>query len=177
MAKKRVYWQGPARQPDASVIEATDRLCDEVGMMFRHAQWEAYDTYCAWEAELGAKTAKGTQATALAETRRLRPLAKHYLVPLILSLLKATEMDVYQIDQAIMECVKGRYGFEHGAILPQLYELEKNGIIVGKWKMNPEGQEVKYFRLTPAGLRILERERPTLAEFARLIDTPGWQPG
>jgi DNA-binding PadR family transcriptional regulator len=54
---------------------------------------------------------------------------------------------------------------------------QKNGLIIGTWKLSQEGQEVKYFSLTPAGLRILERERPILAEFARLIDAPGWQPG
>ena len=48
---RRIYWEALEREPDASVIEATNKLCNELGMMFRQAQWEAYDSYCAWEAK------------------------------------------------------------------------------------------------------------------------------
>jgi hypothetical protein len=51
---KRIYWEGPAEEPSASVIETRNRFRNELGDAFRHAQWKAYETYYAWEAKLAA---------------------------------------------------------------------------------------------------------------------------
>ncbi|GEM_PF-5613061 len=49
---RRVYWQGPEQEPPPDVIEARNRFRNELGAIFQHAQWEAYESYCAWEKEM-----------------------------------------------------------------------------------------------------------------------------
>lgn len=48
--KKRVYWKGPETEPSAEVIALRNAYRNELTDMFRHAQWEAWNSYVVWEA-------------------------------------------------------------------------------------------------------------------------------
>jgi len=169
VTQRRIYWQGPEREPDPAVIEARNRFRDDIGTMFQHAQGEAYESYCAWENELLARTAAEV-SRAVKHTR----LKQKYLVPMILSLLKNEEMYDFQVSEAIKRWIGGQYALDYGGLLPILYRLKKSGLITGNWRTTPEGQEREYFRLTSSGLKVLEGKQKVLAKFFRLINVPNW---
>jgi PadR family transcriptional regulator PadR len=47
---------------------------------------------------------------------------------------------------------------EHGSLYPALYRLEEQGFITAEWGVSENNRKVKYYRLTRAGHRQLERE-------------------
>ncbi len=49
-------WQGPGpgEEVDDAVHEAFNCMCNEMGKQFFPAQWEAFQSYRAWEAEADA---------------------------------------------------------------------------------------------------------------------------
>jgi transcriptional regulator len=47
---------------------------------------------------------------------------------------------------------------EHGSLYPALYRLEEQGFIAAEWGVSENNRKVKYYRLTRAGHRQLERE-------------------
>ena len=48
---------------------------------------------------------------------------------------------------------------EHGSLYPALHRLEDKGLIAGFWGTSEANRKAKYYRLTPAGRKHLEKER------------------
>jgi PadR family transcriptional regulator, regulatory protein PadR len=44
-------------------------------------------------------------------------------------------------------------------LFPSLYRLEEDGKLKAEWQATENGRRAKYYRLTPAGRRDLERHR------------------
>jgi len=55
---------------------------------------------------------------------------------------------------------------EHGSLYPALHRLERRGWLASKWEARDRARELKYYRLTPAGRRQLERES---SKWTRLV--------
>jgi PadR family transcriptional regulator, regulatory protein PadR len=53
-----------------------------------------------------------------------------------------------------------------GTLYPALVRLEQRGCIKGKWQQTEAGREAKYYAITRAGVRALERET---AKWQRLV--------
>jgi PadR family transcriptional regulator len=47
---------------------------------------------------------------------------------------------------------------EHGSLYPALHRLEKQGWVAADWKITENKQRAKYYRLTTAGKKQLQRE-------------------
>ena len=45
-----------------------------------------------------------------------------------------------------------------GALYPALHKLEHNGWITSEWSVSENGRRAKYYTLTRAGRKVLERE-------------------
>jgi DNA-binding PadR family transcriptional regulator len=45
-----------------------------------------------------------------------------------------------------------------GALYPSLHKLEHNGWITSEWSVSENGRRAKYYTLTRAGRKVLERE-------------------
>lgn len=58
---------------------------------------------------------------------------------------------------------------EHGSLYPALHRLERNGFIAAKWQKNDKGREMKYYRLTAAGKRQLNKEQSKWQRLAQAI--------
>ena len=58
---------------------------------------------------------------------------------------------------------------EHGSLYPALHRLERNGAIAAKWQKNEKGREMKYYRLTAAGKRLLNKEQSKWQRLAEAI--------
>jgi transcriptional regulator len=57
-----------------------------------------------------------------------------------------------------------------GALYPALHRLEQQAWIAGEWRSTETGREAKFYRLTKAGRRQLEKE---LAHWDRLSSAVG----
>jgi transcriptional regulator len=47
---------------------------------------------------------------------------------------------------------------DHGSLYPALHRLEKQGWLAADWKLTENKQRAKYYRLTSAGKKQLEKE-------------------
>jgi DNA-binding PadR family transcriptional regulator len=79
--------------------------------------------------------------------------------PLLLSVLQDGEGYGYQIIKKMRSLSGGRLEWSFGMLYPVLHRLEKDGFIASKWKTSGEGRLRKYYRLTEAGIRELERDK------------------
>ena len=65
----------------------------------------------------------------------------------------------YGVARRIEETSKNRITLNYGTLYPALLKLEQEGDIESEWGMSDNNRKAKYYRLTRAGRRTLERER------------------
>ena len=77
-----------------------------------------------------------------------------------LLVLKATSLGPqhgYGVLLRIQQISGGALTIEQGALYPALYRLEHQGLLVSEWGTSDRNRRAKYYRLTPAGRRRLEK--------------------
>ena len=84
---------------------------------------------------------------------------------LILALIEERQRHGYEIGQLIARRSHGAISFHITSLYPTLYRLEDGGLIEGRWVERPGQRRRRYYRLTPAGSRILARQRTTWQHF------------
>jgi PadR family transcriptional regulator len=77
---------------------------------------------------------------------------------LILKTIAAEAMHGWGIAQRIRQVSGEVLQVNQGALYPALHRLEQNGWIRAKWGESDNNRRAKYYSLTPAGRRYLERE-------------------
>ena len=95
-----------------------------------------------------------------------RELLKGSTVTLVLSLLEEGPMYGYQLMKEIERRSEGIFKLPQGTLYPLLYNLERKGLIKGKWR-SEGGRNRKYYSLTAKGRRVLERSREEWRLFVR----------
>ena len=65
----------------------------------------------------------------------------------------------YDVARLIDERSGGRLRFHVASLYPMLYRMEKRGWIVGRWVEKPTQRRRRYYRLTPAGTKVLAAQR------------------
>jgi PadR family transcriptional regulator len=58
---------------------------------------------------------------------------------------------------------------EHGSLYPALHRLEDRGHVVSFWGTSENNRKAKYYRLTPAGRRMLAAETTRWEQLAAAI--------
>ena len=104
-------------------------------------------------------------ATAILE----RELKKGSAELLILSLVEDRPRHGYDIGQMIEIRSRGALRFNIASLYPLLYRLEKRGWIRGRWVEKAGQRRRRYYRLTPAGRKVLARQREGWREFVGAI--------
>jgi transcriptional regulator len=64
----------------------------------------------------------------------------------------------FAIARRIQQVSKDVLRVEEGSLYPALHRLEVQGWIASEWRMTENNRKAKYYRLTRAGRRQLERE-------------------
>jgi PadR family transcriptional regulator len=77
---------------------------------------------------------------------------------LILKTLALEPMHGWGIAQRIRQVSKEVLQVNQGALYPALHRLEQNGWIRAKWGESDNHRRAKFYSLTPAGRKYLERE-------------------
>jgi transcriptional regulator len=89
---------------------------------------------------------------------------------LILALVEDRPRHGYEIARQISERSGGALVFHAASLYPVFYRLERKGWLRGRWLEKPGQRRRRYYRLTPAGRRMLESQRRTWREFIAAID-------
>lgn len=96
---------------------------------------------------------------------------------LALMILKTLEsmgsLHAYGIARRIELTSGGLLVIQYGTIYPALLKLEQEGYVVSKWTSSENKRRAKYYRLTRAGRKRIEKEtgewRETAAVMARFL--------
>ena len=101
---------------------------------------------------------------------RDRELKKGSAELLILALVETRARHGYEIGKLIEQRSNGVLRFSAAALYPLLYRLEKRGWIRGTWVEQAGQRRRRYYRLTPAGRRMLGQQRSGWRAFVAAID-------
>ena len=86
---------------------------------------------------------------------------------LILKTLASDSMHGYGIAQRIHQTVDDLLKIEDGSLYPALYRMEERGWITSTWDVSENNRRAKFYKLTRAGRKQLERE---ISSFERMLD-------
>jgi transcriptional regulator len=84
---------------------------------------------------------------------------------LVLALVEERARHGYEIGKLIDERSGGVLKFHIASLYPMLYRLEKRGLIQGRWVEKSGQRRRRFYRITPEGRRVLERQRNKWQEF------------
>jgi PadR family transcriptional regulator, regulatory protein PadR len=76
----------------------------------------------------------------------------------------------WAIAQRIRQVSKDVLQVNQGSLYPALHRLEQSGWIKAKWGESDNNRRAKYYSLTAAGLKYLEREHDNWARLSAAID-------
>ena len=78
---------------------------------------------------------------------------------MILTILAREPMHGYGISQRLTTLSRDNFQVNPGSLFPSLYRLEQDGKLKAEWQPTENNRTAKYYRLTAAGRRELERHR------------------
>ena len=64
----------------------------------------------------------------------------------------------YGIARRIEQTSGGRLNINYGTLYPMLLKLEQEGLIASAWGVSDNGRKAKFYKLTRAGRKQIERE-------------------
>lgn len=85
---------------------------------------------------------------------------------LILEVISASSTYGYQITQDVIARSEGYFELTEGSLYPALHRMERQKLLSSDWK-EADGRRRKYYRLTVAGQRTLEKKKEEWQQFAR----------
>ena len=78
--------------------------------------------------------------------------------PIVLSILDKGESYGYEIIQKVRLLSREQLQWTDGMLYPVLHRLEHAGLVRSRWGHSPSGRRRKYYRITAAGKKALQRE-------------------
>jgi len=79
--------------------------------------------------------------------------------PMVLSVLAQGENYGYAIIRRVRELSGGRLEWSEGMLYPVLHRLEREKLILSRWKVSESGRKRKYYRISASGKRAMNTER------------------
>ena len=83
---------------------------------------------------------------------------------MVLAVLEQRARHGYEIARFIDDRSDGVLRFHVASLYPMLYRMERRGWIDGKWVEKPGQRRRRYYRLTPAGRKVLAEQRTSWHE-------------
>ncbi|PYR44002.1 MAG: PadR family transcriptional regulator [Acidobacteria bacterium] len=106
----------------------------------------------------------------MATTSLERELKRGSTEVLILALLDERQRHGYDISRLIDKRSGGTITFHTASLYPTLYRLEDKGLIEGRWVERAGQRRRRYYRLTPAGRKVLLQQRTIWETFFLALD-------
>ena len=88
---------------------------------------------------------------------------------LILRTLALGPQHGWGIAQRIQQVSRDVLSVTQGSLYPALYRLEEQGAIAAEWGISENNRRAKFYRLTRAGKRRLERETESWERFVEAV--------
>ena len=88
---------------------------------------------------------------------------------LVLSTLGDEPMHGYAIALALQQATDDVLRVEEGSLYPALYRMEKKGWVRSSWGRSEANRRARYYQLTAAGKRHLERQTSGWARFVEAV--------
>ena len=92
---------------------------------------------------------------------------------LVLAQLEDRPLHGYEIGLEIERKTRGAVSFQIASLYPVLYRLEHKGLIVGRWIEKAGQRRRRYYKLTPAGRKVLSEQRHSWSEFVAALHAAG----
>jgi PadR family transcriptional regulator PadR len=92
---------------------------------------------------------------------------------LVLAQLESRPRHGYEIGIEIDRRSGGELSFQIASLYPVLYRLESKGLIAGQWVEKPGQRRRRYYRLTPAGRKVLSQQRQSWSAFLAALQRAG----
>ncbi len=89
---------------------------------------------------------------------------------LILALLEHRPRHGYEIARLIDERSDGALSYHVASLYPTLYRLDNQGLVEGRWVEKAGQRRRRYYKLTPAGRKMLAQERSIWQGFFVALD-------
>jgi transcriptional regulator len=89
---------------------------------------------------------------------------------LILKTLSLEAMHGWGISQRVQQMSSGEFAMNQGSLYPALQRLEKSGLITSAWDISDNNRQARYYRISAAGRRALEKEVASWRKFAATLD-------
>ena len=89
---------------------------------------------------------------------------------LILALVEDRQRHGYEIAKLIEQRSDGVLQFHVASLYPLLYRMEKRGLIKGMWIEKPGQRRRRFYKLMPAGRKVLNEQRQTWSDFFAALD-------
>jgi transcriptional regulator len=84
---------------------------------------------------------------------------------LVLSLVEERARHGYEIAKLIEQRSRGALKFHVASLYPTLYRLEGRGLIQGRWLERSGERRRRFYRITPAGKKVLAEQRNAWESF------------
>jgi transcriptional regulator len=84
---------------------------------------------------------------------------------LILEVLSETSLYGYRIVRSVLERSNGTFELKEGSLYPALHRLERQKLLTSFWE-EADGRRRKYYKLTPAGKKMLAKKRKEWKQFS-----------
>jgi len=88
----------------------------------------------------------------------------------VLALVEHRARHGYEMSQVIEERSEGAVRFRVASLYPLLYRLEKRGWVTGRWVEKAGQRRRRYYRITPAGRKVLAQQRSGWERFVGAIN-------
>jgi PadR family transcriptional regulator, regulatory protein PadR len=89
---------------------------------------------------------------------------------LILKTLSLSAMHGWGISQRVQQMSSGEFAMNQGSLYPALQRLEQTGVITSEWGVTDHNRQARYYRLTAAGRRALDKELESWKRFAAALE-------
>ena len=99
-----------------------------------------------------------------------RELKRGSATLLVLALVEETARHGYDIGKLIETRSAGAISFHMASLYPLLYRMETRGWIVGVWRQPSGERKRRYYRITPAGRKMLAGQRGVWQDFVAALD-------
>lgn len=78
---------------------------------------------------------------------------------MILTILTREPLHGYGVSQKLAALSRDEFQVNPGSLFPTLYRLEQDGKLKAEWAASENNRQAKYYRLTAAGRKQLEKHR------------------
>ena len=85
------------------------------------------------------------------------------------TLLTMGEQHGYGIARRIEQTSEGKLSINYGTLYPVLLKLEQEGLISSEWGMSDNNRKAKFYTLTRAGRKQIERDSRQWAETSAIM--------